>query len=302
MGDSDRLVGAQQRGEVRVVAADQGHDPHVLGVAQSQAAIAGGDLHAEEPELSQPFDDVLGILAGAVDGVGPDPSAEEGLGEFQERDHRRSYRRLQIEIVDEIQPIVARKELLQEALAAPFALPGRLRGAPGSFLAGVPVHGFGWCTPRSRCFPAPRSSGCGETPRSIPGVRVGRERWFTYLNPPLPLGPTAGCSVRSPGWGVVTPASVILAPPLPVRRNFLPGLEYARSASRRVSGGEWVTTSQGRESASDRAAGTAGKRERHRWLGLGRRRAPSRSGRCSWSRVATMGLATAMTCPKPTAA
>ncbi len=79
----------QQRGEVAVVGPHQLHDLGVLDLVETEAAVLGGDLHAEGAEPLQPVDHGLWVLTRAVDLFGVDLLGEETLetraefGEFR---------------------------------------------------------------------------------------------------------------------------------------------------------------------------------------------------------------------------
>ena len=158
--DADRLVRGEQRAEVAAVAADQRHHAVVLDVREAEPAVLRRDLHPEGAEVPQAVEDLLRVLAGAVDLRGVDLVPEEVVELPVERRELRALLPGQREGVDEVEAEVAEEELAHEAGLHPLGLARGLRDLEGLLLGDlrVLVGGHDRSPPLSSRFYAPRSS------------------------------------------------------------------------------------------------------------------------------------------------
>src|SRR5581483_7903605 len=136
--DADRLVGGQQRGDVRIVAADELHRRRVLTHGEPEPAVLLRDLDAEGAELPEPVDDLLRVLARLVDRDGVDLLAQERLQRVVELLKLRPPLPHGRKRVDVLQEEVAEEELAQEGPSRPFLLAGLLGDLSRLFLARRP--------------------------------------------------------------------------------------------------------------------------------------------------------------------
>ena len=93
----------------------------VVRDAESEAAVLLRNLHAPGAELAETLENLLGILAGAIDLVGIDVFGEEAAETFDVLiAHRLVFLRLLRERVDEIEIEVPKKEVTDERRLLPF--------------------------------------------------------------------------------------------------------------------------------------------------------------------------------------
>ena len=135
--DPDRLGGGEQGGEIAVLAGHHADRVGVAVLAQTQAAVLGGDLDPERTDLAEAADHVLRDLALAIDPVAVHPLAHEALEPGHERP-----RPLEVlgirrgEGMDEVEAERTLEQLADEARRLPFLLARRLRDLAGLLLGG----------------------------------------------------------------------------------------------------------------------------------------------------------------------
>ena len=141
---ADGLRGREQRGQVAVLAGDEGDRAGVAVLAEAETAVLGGDLDAERADIAERADDVAGDLPLAVDHVAVHPLLHEPLEPLHERSGALQVGRIRgRERMDQVEAERALEHLAHEARRLPFLLArgfgdlaGLLLGGEGAGLLG----------------------------------------------------------------------------------------------------------------------------------------------------------------------
>ena len=127
LGDADRLVRGEQRGQRGVPGAGQRQRAVVVDLREPEPAVLLGHLHTERADRLEPVEHVLGDLRVALDRERVDLALEEVAQLRQERlallDRGGVEPRLRR---DQVEPEAAEEQLLAEAGKLPLSLACRL--------------------------------------------------------------------------------------------------------------------------------------------------------------------------------